>query len=71
MVNEEDDLFETVDEVVFTQKHKYTIGSKKLKMTINQDLAEVHQRDHQRETPRNSQVLENPSHQEALLEKPQ
>ena len=48
---------------------KYTIGSKKLKMTINQGIVEIHQRNHQVEAPRNHQVLQRPSHQEALLEK--
>ena len=48
---------------------KYTIGSKKLKMTINQGIAEIHQRNHQVEAPRNHQALQRPSHQEALLEK--
>ena len=48
---------------------KYTIGSKKLKMTINQDPVEVHQRNHQGEAPRNLKVLQRPSRQEALEEK--
>ena len=37
---------------------EYTIGSKKLKLTINQDPVEVHQRNHQGEAPRNLQVLQ-------------
>ena len=38
-------------------------------MTINQGIVEIHQRNHQVEAPRNHQVLQRPSHQEALLEK--
>ena len=43
---------------------KYTIRSKELKITINQDPVEVHQKNHQGEAPRNLQVLQKPSHQE-------
>ena len=35
---------------------KYTNGSKKLKMTINQDPLEVYHRNRQGESPRNLQV---------------
>ena len=49
VVDEEGDWFETVDEVVFTQKHKI-YNQIKLKMTINQ--IEVNQRNHQGEAPR-------------------
>ena len=44
---------------------KYTSGSKKLKMTINQDPVELHQRNHQEEAQKNLQVLQKPSRQEA------
>ena len=50
---------------------KYTIESKKFKMKMNQDPAEVLQRNHQGETPRNLHVLQKPNNQEAPLEKHQ
>ena len=50
---------------------KYTMGSKKLKMAINQDPAEVHQRNHQGEAPRNFQFLQKLSHQEFHMKKHQ
>ena len=40
-------------------------------MKMNQDPAEVLQRNHQGETPRNLHVLQKPSNQEAPLEKHQ
>ena len=49
---------------------KYTIGSKKLKMAINQDPV-VHQRNLRGEAPKNLQDLQKPIHQEVPLEKHQ
>ena len=60
VVDEEDDWFQTVDEVVLTQKHKIYKRMRKLRVTINQDPIEVH---HQGEASRILQLSRRSSHQ--------